>query len=63
MDIPSVIGEILQLTAQFHQSSINSIGESSKCVVPSDHGVLSLKESISSETWDRLPAANGGRAT
>jgi len=41
MDIPSVIVEILQHTAQFQQSSISSRGESRIAVVPSLQGVFS----------------------
>jgi hypothetical protein len=50
LDIPSVIVEILQHTAQFQQSAISSIGESRIAVVPSLSGVFSWKESSSSET-------------
>ena len=51
MDVPSVIVEILQLTAQFQQSSMSSMGERRIAVVPSLHGVFSWKERRSSETW------------
>ena len=40
MDVPSVIVEILQLTAQFQQSSMSSMGERRIAVVPSLHEVF-----------------------
>lgn len=41
----------------------NKSGESTRCVVLSDHGVLRVKRNVSSSRTRSFPAASGGRIT